>query len=57
VRQSNPYILEERWEWTFLKVHDLLNKKTASKNIFTDILGRTLMPKKAAWSRGRVFET
>jgi hypothetical protein len=31
VRQSNPYILEQAWEWTFLKVNNLLNKKTASK--------------------------
>ena len=30
VRQSNPYILQQTWEWTFLKVHNLLYKKTAS---------------------------
>ena len=48
VRQSNPYILQQRWEWTFLKVHNLLNKKTASKFFFTDILARTLRPKEAA---------
>ena len=27
VRQSSPYILEQTWEWTFLKVHNLVNKK------------------------------
>ena len=48
VRQSNPYILEQRWEWTFLKVHNLLNKKTASKFFFTYVLARTLRPKEAA---------
>ena len=27
VDQSNPYILEQTWEWNFLKVHNLLNIK------------------------------
>ena len=48
LRQSNPYILQQRWEWTFLKVHNLLNKKTASNFFFTDILARTLRPKEVA---------
>ena len=51
VRQSNPYILLQRWEWTFLKVHNLLNKKTASKKNFTHVLARTLRPKEAEGGR------
>ena len=26
MRQSNPYILLQTWEWTFLKTHNLLKK-------------------------------
>jgi hypothetical protein len=55
VRQSNPHILEQALEWTFLKVHNLLNKKMASKKNFTYILARTLRPKEAAWSRSGIL--
>ena len=24
---GNPYILEQTWEWTFVRVHNLVNKK------------------------------
>ena len=34
MRQSNPYILEQTWEWTFLKVHNLLNKKKTASCFF-----------------------
>ena len=30
VKQLNPYILLQTWEWTFLKIHNLLNKKKTS---------------------------
>ena len=44
----DPYILEQTWEWNFLKVHNLLNKKTASKVFFKYVLSRKLRPKEAA---------
>ena len=34
VDQSNPYILQQKWEWTFLKIHNLLNKNDQRKKIY-----------------------